>query len=230
MNVLRVIVSVPLLVALAPSADAQETGTLLQRKAAQIDTRDANAARLTMRNFASCIASRSKGRLTKLLSLPVGAPEYDRMSRAMFDREGDECLSGGELSFSMKLLRGSFFEAVYLQAFGRDLMPDFAAIKDSGYRARYAEPFSPEAAYAIAFEQFGECVAKARTSAARDLVMSIPGSTTESTAFAMLGPTLGPCLPQGRKIAFSKPVLRGFVSEGLYWLAVARRSTDGTGK
>lgn len=219
-----------LLTALVPSAHAQETGTLLQRKAAQIDTRDANAARLTMRSFAACIASRSKGRLTKLLALPVGVPEYDRMSRAMFDREGDECLSGGELRFSMKLLRGSLFEAVYLQEFGRDAVPDLMLVTDSGFRARYAEPLGPDAAYVVAFEQFGECVAKARPSAARDLVASIPGSSSESTAFASLGPVLGSCLPKGRKITFSKPVLRGFVSEGLYWLSAASRATNGAGK
>ena len=209
---------------------AQETGTLLQRKAAQIDTRDANAARLTMRNFAACIASRSKGRLAKLLALPVGTPEYAKMSRAMFDREGDECLSGGELSFSMKLLRGSFFEAVYMQDFGRDTVLDLATVGDSGYRARYAEPLDPEGAYVLAFEQFGECVVRARTAAARDLVTSIPGSATESSALAVLAPALGPCLPKGRKIVFSKPVLRGFISEGLYWLSAAKRSTAGVAK
>jgi hypothetical protein len=229
-KVFRAIASFLILTAFIPPVNAQETGTLIQRKAAQIDTRDANAARLTMQNFASCIASRSKGRLTKLLSLPVGTPDYDRLSRAMFDREGDECLSGGELSFSMKLLRGSFFEAVYLQEFGRDVITDFADVTDSGYRARYAEPYGPEAAYVIVFEQFGECVVRARTAAVRDLVISIPGSSKESSAFAVLAPALGPCLPKGRKIAFSKPVLRGFVSEGLYWLSAAKRSMGGVVK
>jgi hypothetical protein len=229
-NSFRIFVALSMLTTFVPSAYAQETGTLIQRRAAQIDTRDANAARLTMRNFAACIASRSKGRLTKLLALPVGTPEYVRMSRAMFDREGDECLSGGELSFSMKLLRGSFFEAVYLQEFGRDSVPDLALDADSGYRARYTEPYDTEGAYVVAFEQFGECVVKARTAAARELVTSIPGSATESSAFAVLAPALGPCLPKGRKIAFSKPVLRGFVSEGLYWLSAAKRSMGGVVK
>jgi hypothetical protein len=43
----------------------QETGTLIQRKAAQIQDRGKNAARLAMESFAECLVSRSCGRISR---------------------------------------------------------------------------------------------------------------------------------------------------------------------
>ena len=218
------------LFALTVPAMGQETGTLIQHGAAQIDARGPNAARLVMRAFGACVASRSRGRLNKLLLLPVGSAEQVRLSKAIFDVEGDECLSNGELRFSFALLRGSFFEAVYLQQFGRAGPVDFAGVKDSGYLARYTQPYSSEALSAIALEQYGECVARANASAARALTASIPGSSSEAEAFGLLAPSLGPCLTKGNKIQFSKTILRGVISEGLYWLSTAAPSQQRTAK
>lgn len=226
---LRITLVAALLAATTP-AMSQETGTLNPRSAAQIDQRGPNAARLTMRAFAACVASRTRGRLAKLLSLPVGSPEYNSLSRSIFDREGDECLSGGELSFSMTVLRGSFFEAAYLQEFGRNVPTDFSTVKDSGYRARYAEPYTSSERGAIALEQYGECVARANPRASRALIGAIPGSAAESAALTDLAPSFGPCLSKGTEIAFSKTVLRGLIAEGLYWLSVGQRAVQGVSK
>jgi hypothetical protein len=229
MNRLRTLI-VAALVGVTTSALAQETGTLIPRSAAQIDQRGPNAARLTMRAFAQCVASRSRGRLAKLLSLPVGSPEYIGLSRSIFDREGDECLSGGELSFSTTILRGAFFEAAYLQEFGRDITTDFSAVKDSGYRARYAEPYSPAERAAMALEQYGECIARANPRASRILIGTNPSTASESQIFTELAPSFGPCLTKGSEISFSKTVLRGLIAEGLYWLSTGQRAGQGVSK
>jgi hypothetical protein len=203
-------------------ATAQESGTLITHRAAQIDGRGPNAARLTMRGFAQCIVSRSRGRLTSLLAMPVGSSEAKKLGDTMFQREGDECLSSGELSFSSTLVRGSYFEALYLQRFGRTVIDDFSTVKVHGYRDRYTQPYSAEATSAIVLEEYGECIVRKNPTAARVLIGSIPGSSLETATFTELAPSFGPCLSKSEKIAFSKTVLRGVMAEGLYWLTVAK--------
>jgi hypothetical protein len=207
---------------LASSAFAQETGSLITHRAAQMDGRGPNAARLTMRGFAQCIASRSPGRLESLLAMPVGSPEATKLGNIIFMREGDDCMSSGELHFTSTIIHGSYFEAMYLQRFGRNVIDDFSTIKSSGYRDRYTLPYSGDATSAIGLEEYGECIVRKNPVAARTLIGSIPGSSAETTTFTELVPLFGPCLAKGEKIAFSKTVLRGVIAEGLYWLTVAK--------
>ncbi|CAN5307862.1 hypothetical protein BH09PSE3_BH09PSE3_09230 [soil metagenome] len=205
-----------------PSASAQETGTLITHRATQMDGRGPNAARLTMRGFAQCIASRNPGRLQSLLAMPVGSPEATKLGDIIFTREGDDCMSGGELHFTSTIIHGSYFEAMYLQRFGRTVIDDFSTVKSSGYRDRYTQPYSAEATSAIGLEEYGECIVRKNPPAARILIGSIPGSSLETATFTEFAPVFGPCLSKGEKIAFSKTVLRGVMAEGLYWLTLAK--------
>ena len=201
----------------APVA-AQETGTLIQRRAAQIDEGNPNAARLTMEAFGACVVSRSKGRVEKFIDMRVDEPAYRDYLKVLFDRSEDQCLSQGRLSFYDIHFRGALFQALYAQEF-RNSAPDLTSAPGSGYRQLYPETLSDKARSAVALEQFGECVARADAPNVRALLRALAGSSQESALFATLNPRFGSCIPQGEKLAFSKIVLKGALAEGIYRLS-----------
>jgi len=213
------------LCALTPAAaPAQETGTLITNRSAEIDARGRDAARRTMDAFAACLVSRYSGRAVALTRLPIDSPQYDRVARNMFDSVGDECISGsGQLSFSDALFRAGIFQALYAREFGDNGPIDFSAVASTGYRQLYGETLSPRVRQALALEQFGECVARADAAGVRALLGQIPGGAGERAAINDLRPSLGNCIPRDETIAFSPSILRGALAEGIYRLSVAAR-------
>lgn len=204
----------------APVA-AQETGTLIKRRAAQIDEGNPNAGRLTMEAFGACVVSRSKGRVDKFISMRVAEPEYRDYLKALFSRSEDQCLSSGQLRFFDIHFRGALFQALYASEFKNGGPTDFDTIKSSNYRALYPETLSPAARNAIALEQFGECVARADAGNVRKLLRSLAGSTQETALFGALSPRFGACVTTGEKLAFSKVILKGALAEGMYRISKA---------
>lgn len=209
------------LACVARSAVAQETGTLITHRAAQMDTTGAKSARLTLKQYGACVLDRYKGRAARLMQIAVDSDEYRRLSRAVIEGDGDECLSGGELSFGVPLFHGALFEAAYLRDFRFDAPDTVPADVDSGYQALYMSPYSSAARNAISLEQFGECVVRADTKGARALLLSDPSRPSEQQAFAQLAPSFGGCVVKGETIELSKVVVRGAVAEGLYRLSTA---------
>lgn len=179
---------------------------------------DTAAVRATMRQFGICAVSRFKLRVHRLIELAVDAPPY---SRELLSIAQGECLDGGALKMPQPLFRGAIFEALYLSEFGRDPLPDFAAVKDSGYRQRYGAEVSDKARPLVALEQFGECVARSKGADIRALLQTQPGSAAESDAFDSLKDSFPPCIPTGETLTFSKAILRGALAEGIYWLSRA---------
>lgn len=201
-------------------AIAQETGTLITRKAAQIDSRDKNAARKTLEIFAKCVVDRQAGRASKIIDFRVDVPEYEKYMGGLTDYY-DECLSSGEFAFSYATFRGAMFEALYLRKFKSDGPLTFDPSLQSGYRALYPETLTPEAQDSVAQVNFGECVVRADAQGVRNLLTSQPGSATETEAVMRIGQKLSACIVKGSKISFSKSVLRGMLAEGLYRLSMA---------
>lgn len=220
----RLFASIAAFALFAVPAAAQETGTLITHRAAQIDGRGRDAARATMERFTSCAVSRQGGRAVGLIGLPVDSADYGRLSRAMFDTVGDVCLgSSGELSFSEGLFRGGLFLALYARDFARNGPTDFSAVEHSGYLQLYTSPLSDQARTALALEQFGECVSRADAAGVRALLPQLPGSAGEREAINALRPRFAACIPQNETIQFSASVLKGALAEGLYRLSVAAR-------
>lgn len=218
----RLVCGALLAAAICAPAEAQETGTLIQRKAAQIQDRGKNAARLTMESFAECLVSRSRGRVTKFAGMRVDDPGYGKYLRSLFDAAGDACLSGGQLQFNSMVFRGAVFQALYAAEFPTSSAPvDFSALPSSGYRDRYGGDVPPAARNAIALEQFGECVARADGAGVRALLGANANSSDETARFNALVPRFSACIPKGETLAFSKIVLKGAVAEGMYWLSKA---------
>jgi hypothetical protein len=209
-------------------SEAQETGTLLTRRSAEIDGAGPDGARRTMEAFTACLVSRFPGRAMALAELPIDSPQYERTARNMYDTAGDECLAGGgRLNFSGSLFRGALFQALYNRRFRDDGPTDFATVESTGYRQLYPAEPTPEARTALALEHFGECVARADAAGVRNFLRQAPGTVAETEAIAALRPRLAACIPQANTIRFSAPVLKGALAEGIYRLsAVARATTE----
>lgn len=205
-------------VALSAGAHAQETGTLIKHKAAQIDEMRTKAgARLVAEQFGACVVDRSEGRVTKLAFLPIGSREYVDIWESLTERE-DPCISNGELTLSSMTLRGAIFQAMYLRKYAKKPLLPFAPELSTGYRALYPEDVSGEARMAVALEQFGECVAKADPAAARRLLLANSSSSAESSAIAELSPKFSGCIVAGEKITLSKLIAKGAIAEAMYRL------------
>ena len=213
---------------LASGAFAQETGTLLTNRSAEIEGRGPDAARRTMEAFMACLVSRYTGRAIALAAVPVDSPQYDRLARNMYENAGDQCLAGGgRLSFSGNLFRGGLFQALYERQFRDDAPMDFSAVESTGYRQLYPADLSAEARTALALEHFGECVARADPEGVRSLISQQAGTSTEAQAITELRPRLAACIPQDNTIRFSAAVLKGALAEGIYRLSVAHQASAG---
>jgi hypothetical protein len=212
---------------IAAPAGAQETGTLIQHKAAQAEYRGKKAARLTMEAFAACLVSRSKGRVTKYANMRADDPDYRKYMLSLFHAAGDECLSSGDLAFNDMVFRGTVFQALYGAEFPDASAPtDFSAVASSGFREAYGPQVAPQARSIVALEQFGECVGRADGPGLRNLLNAIPASVQETGLFNALVPKFSACIPQGETLAFSKVILKGALAEGMYWLSKA--ATNGS--
>ncbi len=198
---------------------AQETGTLIRRRAAQIDAQAPGGARTAMLQFAQCIVSRDKGRVARILQLAVDDAEYRRLSNRLFETTDDECLSDGGVSFNSTLFVGALFEALYIRDFKYDGPTAFPASVTTPYLTLYKPPYSATERQALALEQFGECVARAEPVEARKLLLVMPGTAIEREQFALLAPRFGACVVKGSTVAMSKSIIRGSLAEGMYRLS-----------
>ena len=224
----RAITAAFVLSMIAAPAGAQETGTLIQHRAAQAEYRGKNAARLTMEQFAGCLVSRSRGRVTRYANMRADDPGYRKYMLSLFDAAGDECLSSGDLSFNAMVFRGTIFQALYAAEFPNSSAPiDFAAVPNTGFRDAYGPQVAPEARSVVALEQFGECVGRADGPGLRNLLNAVPGSAQETALFNALVPKFSGCIPKGETLAFSKVILKGALAEGMYWLSKAAESGNG---
>ncbi|MEK6638563.1 MAG: hypothetical protein AABY88_10820 [Pseudomonadota bacterium] len=207
-------------------ASAQETGSLITRKPAQIDSRDKDAVRKTLEIFSTCVMERAYGRVIKMVDMRIDVPEYAKQMDSISSGY-DDCLSGGDLNVTNGLFRGGLFRALYMREFKLDGPVMFDPAFETGYRDRYPAPYSEEARSSIAMESFAECVSRADGVNVRVLVGSVAGSSVETAAIQALAPKLGPCIAQGNQIRFTKLILKGALAEGLYRLSMASKSGAG---
>ena len=205
------------------TVSAQETGTLITRKPAQIDGRSKDATRKTLEIFSTCVLERSYGRAVKIVDMRVDTPDYAKQMKSISSGY-DDCLSGGDFIIGNELFRGGLFRALYMREFKLDGPITFDPKILTGYRDRYPEPYSDAARSSIALVQFAECVTRADGANVRLLVGSVASSSVETSAIQVLAPKLGPCIAQGNQIRFSKPVLKGALAEGIYRLSMASKN------
>ena len=207
---------------------AQETGTLITRKAAQVDYQDPNAARLLTNRWAKCVAQQSPGRVEAYLGLPVGSKASRDMARHFMTGES-ECISGSiesrQLSVADQITRGAMFEALYERRFRPNDTKDLTVAGPLTYDWAAGAEVGPEAQQATALARVGDCMVRKNADGARALMRSEPGSAAENQAIGALVTFLGGCLPNGKQYQFSKSLLRGVVAEPLYKLSMSVEKT-----
>jgi hypothetical protein len=127
-------------------------------------------------------------------------------------------------------VRTAIIEALYIDRYGRNGPANFSQVPPIDYLAGYPAELPGNARTIVALGRFGDCVSRKDPVNARALAVSIPGSSNETQRFRLLSPSFSGCVVQGEKLTFSKSVIRGAVSEGLYRLSrAADQAAGGSG-
>jgi hypothetical protein len=193
-----------------------ETGTLVNRRAAQIHGESRVDARLTMKQFGDCSVARAPYASLQLVNMPVDASGYEKQLDRVIS---DDCLSTGELSIPATVARGAIFEALYRKEFAAEPPLNLKDLPAYDYSAGYSRPFSAEAGNVIGLAVVGDCVARTSPIAAHELLVSVPGTAVEDRNVAVVARTLPGCIPPKQTFKFSRSVIRSSVAEGMYRLA-----------
>lgn len=200
------------------AGSSPETGSLISRRAAQIGGTTKTDARRTTRDFGVCVLKRFPKYGERLAEEPVHTAEYNKLLNRVTI---DDCLSHGELTIPWNVVRTAIIEALYLDRYGRSGPTDFSQVPPIDYLAGYPAELAGNARTVVALSRFGDCVSRKDAVNARALAVSIPGSADETQRFRFLSPSFNGCVVQGEKLTFSRSVIRGAVSEGLYRLSRA---------
>ena len=97
--------------------------------------------------------------------------------------------------------------------------PKGKRLKEKQYQAALRE-YEAEQAYSY-LSRYGECVVRVNPTAARDLLLTEPGTAQETERFAALRTALGTCLREDQKLSLGKLALRGTIAINYYRLARA---------
>jgi hypothetical protein len=195
-----------------------ETGSLISRRAAQINGSTKTDARRTTREYGSCLLKRFPKYAERVALEPVHTDEYFKLIDRMVIAD---CLSNGEIRFPVNIVRSAVIEALYIEQFGRSGPTEFAQVLPIDYLAGYPAELPGKARSVVALAKFGDCVSRKDPIDARALVVSFPGSSDETQRLAALSPSFNGCVIRGEKLTFSRSVIRGAVSEGLFRLSRA---------
>ncbi len=200
-----------------------ETGSLITRRSAAITGSTATDARRTTQQFGVCVLKSFPKYGERLAIEPVHTKEYDKL----LDRVTIiDCLSHGELTLPRTVIRSAIIEALYVDQYGRSGPTDFSQVAPIDYLVGYPAELPDMARMVVALAKFGDCVSRKDPTNARALAVSIPGSGDEKQRLALLGPSFNSCVIQGEKLTFSRSIIRGAVSEGLFRLSRAANPGD----
>lgn len=197
---------------------AQNTGTRIGKDA---DVRD--VAKLT-RLLAECVVERRPSMVRNWLKeLPGTVAEARYIER----QEGDLgiCLEDKQLVFAgaremvytPKSLRNPIALAFARQRLRKNAAPPAGLSADS--MPWFTQPLAALPAdsrldkVALAFQDFGHCVASTNWAGSRSLLLSEAGTAEERAAVQVLAPSLGPCLDQNAKIKLTPANLRIALAE-----------------
>lgn len=208
------LLGLPLMMIWSP-AGAQQTGSLVKQRSAEVSEEGKIPARIVLQQFARCVVAKYRTRVDEILNLPLGSADYiPLLNKAL----SSSCLRNGNLRMPRPNIRGALFEAAYIADFGSRPVV-FSDGQSTGFAAKNAGAEGWRTA--VALEQFGECVSLGHSPGVRELLASYPGSAREAAAIQALRPAMSACVPKGENFSFSPTVLRGSLAEGLYWLSKA---------
>jgi hypothetical protein len=174
----------------------------------------ANRGRVAMAQFARCVVDRRPAQLERVLRMPIGSQYRSQMNSLATD----QCLGNGEMSFQTILFRGALFGELWRRRVLADRSGQkWGPVLDPIDLTLPLAPNTPDdAKLHFALQLFADCVVKRDRAAASDVVLLPIASKEQNEGYARLAPALGPCIPQGKQITFSKPALEGVLAEVLY--------------
>lgn len=190
-------------------------------------------AQTELAGFADCLVSRSSfaKRVAVFLRTVPGSPSYYASALKVADRS---CLAAAatrrhaatlEMKVQPDTLRDALYPALYRRDFGKvgpptsvaDVQPLGLSTEFDGNAASLPAEYRPARA-------FGDCVARKAPQDVHALLISKLYSTEEKTAVEKLKPAMGYCLSEGQTVKLNRAVLRAFVGEAMYKLAVATKA------
>lgn len=174
-------------------------------------------------DFARCITAQNSVTVTTLLNSPPRSDVADSSIGGLLGvSTATPCLAGGfpqgGLAIDRQRLRGSLSQALYLANHSAAAPPTIAGatptqIPVAEFNARMAAAVDP---VDEAIRIFADCVVANNAMTVDGLVRSEFGSDAELAAITAVQPSMGPCLWEGRSIAFNRETLRAALAAGLY--------------
>jgi len=165
--------------------------------------------------FGRCIAEHS-GR--DILFRPPES-QLDRRNLFMNSVAPEICERIGSFQdYAPMFLRGSYAERLLLNDFDlttgkpRERLEKLFPMPTDAQRAKMSEPEKA----ALAFVEYGTCIAKMDMPGIARLMAAEVGSDAELQAFGALGPAMGQCLAPGMTLKINRFKLRGYLAEGAY--------------
>ena len=165
-----------------------------------------------MNRYARCIVDRTSGKVAEAIALKPG-DDIQAFNKAATD----ECLDSGRMQFSASVLRGAVFGELYRrqQKGVKDVVRKFP-VQPLDWSAA-PPPGASERARANYFLLWlSDCVHGSSAEAMRSVVMNPVGSKVQQAAYSAVIPMLGPCIPEGQKLSFSRSMLESAFGEYLY--------------
>lgn len=209
---------------LLPAMAAANTG-------GQVRNRDADSARLTMRDFADCMVKNHDGphahAVADFLAVSPIVPAVEKVGARLADsgclKSRDPSLSIEQLKMKPQLLRGALFRSRFEAAFKGKPLPAFKP-----YDAAASWHLPGDDAFAF-LQAIGECTVRADPADTRAAIEAPVASPGEDAAYRGVIPSLKQCIPANSTYHFSRTVLEGLFAEALYNLSTGASAPASAG-
>jgi hypothetical protein len=201
---------------LAPSEQSR-----LPQSQVQANTRQSLQA---LQTFADCIVARKnlETDVRSFLRMPADSEGQGKAGRTIAK---SDCMTNivpanatkAEMKMPSPVLRSAIIEALYRRQFA-DAPTNFSALPPINVDSEFDGPASPRDQY---LRKIGDCIARRAGPQAQELLLASSGSPAEAAALRKVMPDVGPCVPEGNELSFSKPILRGVIAEAMLKLSAA---------
>jgi len=189
--------------------------TVVPAAAPAQEFRDVDARR-ALYNKAYCAARHDSEDARKLFATPPGSKEEAKLLRSLNQMCAFPVYGGPALEAEGQLMRGVIAEALYDQFHQKKGFVDPKAAPFGNLSPEVIGALGAKGQASLAGLDFAQCIVAAGPDRVDALLNSNSVTGEQDKAFEQLQPYLGPCLPKGAQVNFSKLVLRGLLAEAAY--------------
>ena len=203
----------------------------------------ATETRRLLHSYGACVVKRQEGRAAQAIIANVDNGELIRRYGSLIDGTCLPAKMGSmvQVRFQGDQYRYALADALVRKQFAATSAPALASVPRLQHRDPGAAParvnakgrpirekqyqaalrdFEAEQAYSY-LSRYGECVVRVNPAAARDLLLTEPGTAQETERFAALRTAFGTCVREDQKLSLGKLALRGTIAINYYRLARA---------